>query len=113
MKITTEKQELVKLYDWLKTKKTTLKELINKKNFKSYSELIDYCNKLYMTPCSAHDFEKSFNELYQPPQPKKEPEIEFHHIDEVELNKESELEEIEKEKNEVNQVQQKQTKKKV
>lgn len=65
MKTTIKKQHLVKLYDWLKTKSTTLKTLIEKKQFSSYSNLIDYCNKSGMLPCTAHDFEKAYNELYE------------------------------------------------
>ncbi len=56
MKITTDKQQPVKLYDWLKAKQITLKELIFKKNFKSYSYLINFCYKLVIINCSEYDF---------------------------------------------------------
>ena len=46
MKITTDKQQPVKLYDWLKAKQITLKELILKKNFKSYSDLINFFDRI-------------------------------------------------------------------
>lgn len=66
MKITTEKQKQIKLYDWLKAKTLSLKDLIQKKNFNSYSELISYCDKLGMLPCSQNDFDNSYKELFPP-----------------------------------------------
>jgi len=111
MKTTIKKQHLVKLYDWLKTKSTTLKTLIEKKQFSSYSNLIDYCNKSGMLPCTAQDFEKAYNELY--PTQLKEPELESKPESDNKLIIESieeELPQIEKEEIEITP--QKQSKKK-
>jgi hypothetical protein len=66
MKITTEKKQVIKIYDWLKTKKLTLKDFISKKQFKSYNDLVDYCNKISMLPCSEHDFDKIYLEINPP-----------------------------------------------
>lgn len=111
MKTTIKKQHLVKLYDWLKTKSTTLKTLIEKKQFSSYSNLIDYCNKSGMLPCTAHDFEKAYIELY--PTQLKESELESKPESDNKLIIESieeELPQIEKEEVEITP--QKQSKKK-
>jgi hypothetical protein len=97
MRITTEKQKPIRLYDWLKAKSISLKELIQKKNFNSYSDLILFCDKLGMLPCSEHDFNKSHEELY-PPKVKEEitkpelpAEIETETNDEVSTIQESEI----------------------
>ena len=115
MKTTIKKQHLVKLYDWLKTKSTTLKTLIEKKQFSSYSNLIDYCNKSGMLPCTSHDFEKAYNELY--PTQLKESELEPKPESEIKLVIESIKEKIKEElphieKEEVEIIPQKQLKKK-
>jgi hypothetical protein len=97
MRITTEKQKPIRLYDWLKAKSLSLKELIQKKNFNSYSGLILFCDKLGMLPCSEHDFNKSYEELY-PPKVKEEitkpelpAEIEAETNNEVSIIQESEI----------------------
>ena len=99
MKITTEKKTPVKLYDWLKAKQITLKELILKKNFKSYSDLINYCNKLEMLPCSVSDFERLFFELYPPKIEIKE--IEEKNEDEISLLEKEIFEKEEEEQKEI------------
>lgn len=68
MKITTEKKQTVKLYDWLKAKKLSLKDFLLKKDLKSYSQLVDYCNNIGLVPCTEHDFDKSYIEI-NPPKP--------------------------------------------
>lgn len=100
MRITTEKQKPVRLYDWLKAKSLSLKELIQKKSFNSYSDLILFCDKLGMLPCSEHDFNKSYEGLYPPkvevkveiPKPELPNEIESETSDdEVSIIQESEI----------------------
>lgn len=90
MKITTEKSQPVKLHDWLKVKKLSLKELIVKKMFKTYGDLIQFCDKINIIPCSESDFSKVFLELYppQPPETVKE-------IDENQVEHQLEKQEIE------------------
>lgn len=90
MRITTEKQKPVKLYDWLKAKSITLKELVQKKSFNSYTDLVLFCDKLGMIPCSEHDFDKSYKELY-PPKPDPIHEIQVETTEEVSTIEEPEL----------------------
>jgi hypothetical protein len=101
MKITTDKQQPVKLYDWLKAKQITLKELIFKKNFKSYSDLINFCDKLEMLPCSASDFERLFLELHPPKLEKVIEEVLEKEVEEIEQKIEEEIQHIEKQELEV------------
>ena len=87
MKITTEKKQIVKLYDWLKAKNLSLKDFLLKKDLKSYSQLIDYCNNIGLLPCTEHDFDKAYIEI-NPPKP-----IEIEQI--IQQVKESSVEEKE------------------
>lgn len=86
MKITTEKNKTVKLYDWLKAKKLSLKDFIIKKDLNSYSQLVSYCNNIGLLPCTEHDFDKSYIEINPPKLPEETPFLqeieEEHHLNE-------------------------------
>lgn len=52
-----------KLKDYLKRKRTTLKELLNLKRIKDYQQLLDYCDKRGCEPID----EKEFNLVIKKP----------------------------------------------